>query len=281
MKEGSNSNPSSRSGCRLYVGTSGYSHTDWSEAGFYPPGTAADRMLSLYTRRFATTELTACWYQLPRAETVERHRQQAPPDFLFAVKLTRCLTHEIDARRWPELAGHYREGIAPLVQAGQLAAILVQLPPAFDRTPTHRRHLAALLDALRGLPLAVEFHHCSWISRRVLEELQHRRISLVIVDGPDLPDLFPVWETVTNPDLFYVRFYGRNTRGWRSEKAAARFDYCYSEDELRRWAEERIVPLSRRARRGVLYFANHVRAQAPQNALRLIELLRKEGMTVI
>ncbi|MEN8808039.1 MAG: DUF72 domain-containing protein, partial [Desulfobacterales bacterium] len=87
--------------CRLYVGTSGYSYTEWVAAGFYPPGTSPGRMLALYARHFSMTEINATAYQLPRAETLERRRRQVPPTFLFAVRLTRTLTHEIDAQRWP------------------------------------------------------------------------------------------------------------------------------------------------------------------------------------
>lgn len=264
--------------CRLYVGTSGYAYTEWAAAGFYPAGTTADRMLALYARRFSITELNATAYQLPRAETVERRRRQVPPDFLFAVRLTRTLTHEIDFQRWPGLALEYRDGLAPLIQTRQLAAVLIQLPPTFDRTPTHRRHLAALLDALQGLPLAVEFRHRSWVKDQVLNELEQRRTALVVVDGPALPDLFPVWEAVTNPEFFCVRFYGRNTEGWHSTKPSRQFDYCYADDELCEWIERRIEPLIRRARRGILLFSNHVRAQAPQNAQRMIRLMRARGI---
>jgi len=264
--------------CRLYVGTSGYSYTEWVTAGFYPAGTTTDRMLALYARRFSVTELNATAYQLPRAETVERRRRQVPPDFLFAARLTRTLTHEIDFQRWPDLALEYRDGLAPLVQTHQLVVVLIQFPPTFDRTPIHRRHLAALLDALQGLPLAVEFRHRSWAKDRVLHELEQRQTTLVVVDGPPLPDVFPVWEAVTNPELFCVRFYGRNTGGWHSAKPSRQFDYCYADDELCEWIESRIEPLSRCARKGILLFGNHVRAQAPQNAQRMIRLLRERGI---
>lgn len=270
----------SHTSCRIFVGTSGYSYTEWAEAAFYPPGTSPAKMLSVYARRFSITELSHTWYQLPRAETIERYRRQTPPDFLFTARLTRALTHEIDLQRWPDVAVCYRDGIAPLVQAGQLAAVLIQLPPTFDRTPIHRKHLAALLDRLHGLPLAIEFRHRSWANDRVLAELERRRVALVVVDGPDLPALFPALNAVTNPELFYVRFYGRNAGGWRSGKTSVQFDYNYSDEELREWAESKIDFLSRRARRGVLFFNNHVRAQAPENARRLIRILKERGMTV-
>ncbi len=266
--------------CRLYVGTSGYSYTEWVAAGFYPPGTSPGRMLALYARHFSMTEINATAYQLPRAETLERRRRQVPPTFLFAVRLTRTLTHEIDAQRWPGLAQDYRDGLAPLIQTRQLAAVLIQLPPTFDRTTAHRRHLAALLDVLRGLPLAVEFRHRSWANDRVLNELERRQVALVTVDGPPTPTIFPVRDAVTSPDLFCIRFYGRNGSGWRSGKTSRQFDYCYTDDELCEWVEDRIGQLSRRTGRGILLFNNHVQAQAPQNALRMIRLLRRAGWPV-
>jgi uncharacterized protein YecE (DUF72 family) len=264
----------------LYVGTSGYSYTEWVTAGFYPPGTSPGRMLALYARHFSVTEINATAYQLPRAETLERRRRQVPPAFLFAVRLTRTLTHEIDVQRWPGLAQEYRDGIAPLVQARQLAAVLIQLPPTFDRTAGHRRHLAALLDTLQGLPLAIEFRHRSWANDRVLHELERRRVALVVADGPPVPTIFPVQEAVTSPELFCIRFYGRNASGWHSGRVSRQFDYCYGDDELYGWIEERIARLSRRTRRGLLLFGNHVQAQAPENALRMIRLLRGAGWPV-
>jgi uncharacterized protein YecE (DUF72 family) len=116
----------------------------------------------------------------------------------------------VDADGWPAQAALYREGVAPLVQSGQLLAVLVQLPPFFRRNPENRRYLARLLDALAGLPLAVEFRHASWATDRVFAALKERRVTLACVDAPERKDLFPPLAMVTNPDLFYIRFHGRN-----------------------------------------------------------------------
>jgi len=265
--------------CTLFVGTSGYSYTEWVEAGFYPEGTPSARMLSLYAREFSITELNYTWYQMPRAEAVERQRSLAPPGFLFSAKLTRTLTHEIDPKDWKKDAASYRDGVIPLLQAGQLAAVLIQLPPSFTRTSENRRYLAALMAELEGLPMAVEFRHRSWEDPRVFTELKKRRAALVNVDAPDLPDLFPTRDVVTCSDLFYVRFHGRNAKGWRSGKMHLKFDYSYSDAELKDWIDNRIAPMAAQARRGILFFNNHVRAQAPENAKRLIRLLQDRGLS--
>ena len=263
---------------RIQVGTSGYAYNEWIDAGFYPPGTASGRMLPLYAQTFAVTELNYTWYQMPRAAALGRMLQQVPPDFRFAIKLTRTMTHEVDPGQWRGQVVRYRDGIAPLLLSGQLAAVLMQLPPAFDRAPAHRRYLANLLDALEGLPVAVEFRHVSWAVDSVFAELEKRRVTLVTVDAPRLSHLFPPLAVVTNPDLFYLRFHGRNTSGWRSGNMQKQFDYRYSGSELRAATVERIVPMAHAAARGLIFFNNHVRGQAPADARRLTALLAEQGL---
>jgi len=262
----------------LLVGTSGYSYGEWTDAGFYPPGTKAGDMLPIYARTFPITELNYTWYQMPKAAAVERMRQKTPPGFCFAAKLTRTLTHEVDPDGWRGQAAQYRDGIAPLLQSRQLKAVLVQLPPGFRRSPENRRYLATLLDELADMPVAVEFRHASWANDRVFAELERRRTTLVAVDEPDLPGLFPCLDVVTNPDLIYVRFHGRNAGGWRTGNMQKQFDYDYREKELQQWAAGPIRSMAEQAREGVVFFNNHVRAQAPRNAIKLIELLVSMGL---
>jgi uncharacterized protein YecE (DUF72 family) len=264
---------------QVRVGTCGYSYTEWAEAGFYPRGTRAAHMLSLYAERFSVTELNHTWYQMPRAEAIERQRQRVPPEFLFAVKLNRALTHEVDPGTWREQAAAFRDGVAPLVLARQLLAVLVQLPNSFGRTPEARHQLAALLDELAGLPLAVEFRNAAWATDRVLAELERRRVTLVTVDEPRLRGLFPILEQVTHPGLVYVRLHGRNGRGWYSGSKDKQFDYHYSDEELYEWAL-RIERMLQSARRGVVFFNNHVAAQAPRNAQTLARMLRQRNLAV-
>jgi uncharacterized protein YecE (DUF72 family) len=237
-------------------------------------------MLGLYARAFPVTELNYTWYQLPKAAALSRMRELVPAEFRFAAKLTRTLTHEIDPDRWRNQVSLYRDGIAPLVQSRQLLAILAQLAPGFERTLKNRQYLAALLDELAGLPVAVEFRHRSWIQDRVFDELARRKVVLVAVDEPELPDLLPPLDVVTSPDLFYIRFHGRNTAGWQSGNLQKKFDYNYKDEELQGWVEERIPRMAGKARNGILFFNNHVRGQAPENARRMATLLARQGFDV-
>ena len=259
--------------CPVLIGTSGYSYTEWVDSGFYPQGTRAPEMLSLYASSFPIVELNYTWYQMIRAEAISRMIAKAPDSFLFAAKLTRTLTHERD-RDWRQELKLYREGIKPLQQ--QLAAILIQLPPDFDWTRNNRCYLAHLLDGLQGFPLAVEFRHISWARDSVFAELEQRRVTLVTVDAPSLPGLFPCLDIVTNPALFFVRFHGRNHQGWQSGNMQKKFDYSYSAEELQEWNDRYLSSLRSKAAQGVIFFNNHVRAQAPGNASLLREILHQE-----
>lgn len=261
--------------CKLFVGTSGYSYGEWIESGFYPSGTHSSNMLDFYTKIFHTTELNYTWYQMPKAPAIERMCTKVPKNFKFAAKLTRTMTHEIKKGQWTKEVMLYRQGIEPLIQSQKLLCILIQLPPYFERSINFRNYLAALLDELAGLPIAIEFRHDSWANDKVFSELERRKVTLVSVDEPDLPNLFPRLDVVTNPDLFYVRFHGRNSKGWRSGNMQKQFDYDYAQWELAQWASTIKTTLMAQAATGGIFFNNHVRGQAPKNALRLIDLLFK------
>jgi uncharacterized protein YecE (DUF72 family) len=264
--------------CRLWVGTSGYSYAEWADEGFYPAGTPPGRMLPVYARFFCIVELNYTWYQMPKPQALERMASQAPPDFRFTAKLTRSLTHEVEPAQWHGEASRYRDGISVLIQSGQLMAILAQFPPNFDRVLKNRKFLATLLDELDGIPLAVEFRHRSWAHDRVFDELERRKITLVTVDTPSLPGLFPSLDVITNPELFYIRFHGRNERGWRSGSMQKQFDYHYTDEQLSELANGPVAKMARQARSGVIFFNNHVRGQAVDNAGTLLSILADIGL---
>ena len=261
---------------KLFVGTSGYSYGEWIDSGFYPSGTHSSNMLDFYTQIFHATELNYTWYQMPKAPAIERMCTKVPKNFKFAAKLTRTMTHEVKKGQWAKEVMLYRQGIEPLIQHQKLLCVLIQLPPYFKRSITFRNYLAALLDELAGLPVAVEFRHDSWANDKVFSELERRKVTLVSVDEPDLPDLFPRLDVITNPDLFYIRFHGRNSKGWRSGNMQKQFDYDYAHWELAKWAATIKTAMMQNTAGGGIFFNNHVRGQAPKNALHLIDLLLKD-----
>ena len=254
----------------IMIGTSGYSYGDWVGT-VYPSGCSPRDFLSLYARSFSCTELNFTYYRYPEPRTMERMLRVVGDDFRFAVKGHQSLTHQPDAD-CAETARRFREGIAPLIEAGQLTAVLLQFPFSFHYTAPNRTRLDALCRAFDTIPLALEFRNNEWQRDSVIGGLTQRGVALVNVDGPLLPGLPRPTSLVTAP-LGYVRFHGRNAANWWSGDTASRYDYLYTEDDLSPWVS-RIGSMAAGASRGVMVmFNNHWRGQAVQNACQLSTLL--------
>ena len=74
-------------------------------------------------------------------------------------------------------------------------------------------------------------------------------------------------------DVAYVRFHGRNAeKWWKHDKAWERYDYTYSEDELREWLP-RIQLLEDQAPLTLVYANNHYKGQSVDTLNKLQRLL--------
>jgi uncharacterized protein YecE (DUF72 family) len=259
---------------RILVGTSGYSYDDWV-GRFYPEGTARQDFLSLYAREFSVVELNFSYYQQPNPRTLDRMLSVTTPDFSFTLKAHRSMTHEI-GETWERDIDVFRAGIQPLVDAGRLAAVLLQFPYSFAYTAESRSRLSTLCGKLDGLPLAVEFRKSEWLREAVLEGLRERGVALVSVDEPALPKLLPPI-TETTGGFGYVRFHGRNKEAWWTGDNASRYDYLYDSSELGEWVQ-RIRAIIERVPVLLLFFNNHWRGNAAQNAREMRLLLQRHGL---
>jgi uncharacterized protein YecE (DUF72 family) len=258
----------------ILIGTSGFSYEDWV-GPVYPEGTPQQDFLGLYAASFPAVELNFTYYQMPKASALERMAIATPDAFRFALKAHQSLTHQPGEDAVKDIAA-FRAGIDPLVRAGKLSAVLLQFPYSFHYLPESRRRLAALLDGLAGLPLAVEFRNAEWQKDSVIEGLRERGVTLAGVDEPDLPKLLKPTAEVTSP-LAYIRFHGRNKENWWKGDNVTRYDWLYSEAELREWVP-RIRAILRKAKVLLAFFNNHRRGMAAQNARDLGRILKEEKL---
>lgn len=74
------------------IGCSGWVYKTWAQT-FYPPGLAQARWLAHYASVFDTVELNSTFYRLARPGAAARWVEQTPPEFTFAAKASRYLTH--------------------------------------------------------------------------------------------------------------------------------------------------------------------------------------------
>jgi uncharacterized protein YecE (DUF72 family) len=235
------------------VGCSGWNYADW-RGRFYPQGLPARRWLAHYAKKFDTVEVNSTFYRLARPAAVAAWVADTPPDFLFAVKASRYLTHMRRLRDLEQGVARLYDGIAPLVESPKLGPVLWQLPANFHRNDDR---LAAALGRLPPGRHCFEFRHASWFVEPVYDVLRAHAAALVYGDDPRRP--FQVLE-LTAPWTF-LRFH-HGHRGRRGN---------YSDTELREWAA-RIRPL-RQAAEVFAYFNNDWEAFAPRNARRLRALL--------
>ena len=257
----------------IWIGTSGYSFKDWV-GPFYPAGTRSDEMLEYYARSFPSVEINATYYRLPRPESFAAMARRTPPGFRFMVKLHREVTHE--QTRNAEAFTQFLRVIEPLEDAGKYHGALAQFPWAFRNNACNRDYLRRLREHYPVLPLFVEFRHDSWARPETNALLSEIAAGYCSVDEPDLPGLFPrVAELVG--DVGYFRFHGRNAKDWWGGDNAGRYNYLYSDDELKEWVEK-IREIGQRSRETFVFFNNCHAGRAVQNARRMAEMLALPGL---
>jgi uncharacterized protein YecE (DUF72 family) len=238
---------------RAYIGISGWNYEEWRTT-FYA-GCPRGERLAHCARHFSAIEVNGTFYRLQSCATFRGWRTQTPPDFRFAIKSNRYLTHNLKLTRPIDPIRLERSRAAGLGK--KLAAVVWQLPRNFQRNLPRLETFARALRLWRSTRHAIEFRHPSWFDDEVAACLRRHRIAVCQSDAPD----WPLWDAVTT-DLVYVRLHGHT----------ALYASPYTDRELRVWA--------RRVRRWLndrctvhVYFDNTAHGHAPRNAARLLELL--------
>lgn len=261
-------------GCELRIGTSGYDYPEW-RGKLYAPGLPRASFLEAYGESFSTLELNFSYYGMPRAASVAALLARASSRLDFSIKAHRSLTHEVDPATWRERAAEFRTGIEPLARSGRLASILLEFPASFHYEPERRRYLDRLLAEFAPYPLVTEFRRREWFNARLVEGLRARGVALCALDLPRLEGGPPLADLLT-ADLAYLRCHGRRAETWWTGDSAGRYDYFYSGEELSGLAD-RVEVLAAGARKLRVYFNNHARGQAVDNARGLLEILEARG----
>ena len=288
---------------------------------WYPPGVPAGERLAYYANHFDTVEVDSTYYRLPAEPMVARWAERTPEGFVMPIKAFGLMTrHPVKLEALPpdlrdeaptdergrvdrpsrefrgEVFRRFLEALEPLRSAGKLGGILFQFPSYVVYKERSLDYLQWAREQLGKDEMLVEFRHVSWFddehradTLRFLEELGAAN---VIVDAPRIEgakNVIPTVLALTNPTA-YVRFHGRNASTWnkRGGSAAERFDYLYSDDELREWVGP-LRELAEEAEQAYAFFNNNATspdgrggrmAQAAANAKALQRLLQAEKVPV-
>ncbi len=157
------------------------------------------------------------------------------PDLRFTAKLFHSFTHEREPA--PTDERDFKAGIAPIVDAQRLGAILIQFPWPFKNEQDNREYLWQLQARFREYPLVVEVRDASWITADILDTFAVLGLGFCNIDQPIFQRFVKPLAHTTSA-VGYVRLHGRSYQNWFSRKAdvGGRYDHLYSLDELEPWA---------------------------------------------
>ena len=198
---------------RVLAGASGYAFKEW-QGTFYPEKIKSDEMLAFYAARLPTVEINNTFYRMPKPAVLENWAQATPPEFRFAIKASRRITHDarIKADAADSVAYLYRM-LASLPD--KLGAVLFQLPPNLKKDLPRLDAFLQMLPA--GHRAAFEFRNESWFDDDTYALLRRAGAALVLSEREDNAPP-PLVETAP---WGYLRL--------RLEQ--------YSDEDLKRWAE--------------------------------------------
>jgi uncharacterized protein YecE (DUF72 family) len=179
------------------IGCSGWNYRDW-RGPVYPVDLPVRRWFEHYATIFDTVEINNTFYRLPPPETMEHWARQAPPGFLYAVKLGQFGSHRMKLRDAASWLPNHLDRVERLGPA--LGPNLVQLPPRWKRNAERLDEFLTIAPS--SLRWAVELRDPSWIHDDVFDVLARHDAALV------LHDLLPAQPWERTASWTYLRFHG-------------------------------------------------------------------------
>ena len=166
---------------KMRVGTAGWSIPKPHATKFPSEGTHLER----YARCFPAVEINSSFHRPHKPVTYARWAESVPPDFRFAVKLPREITHQRKLVGTEEPLGYFLTAIRALDD--RLGPVLMQLPPSlrYDEVSA-----GAFLETLRAQfdgDMVCEPRHPTWFTDAVDTMLSRFQIARVAADPPPVP----------------------------------------------------------------------------------------------
>jgi uncharacterized protein YecE (DUF72 family) len=255
---------------KIRVGPAGWDYPDWKGAVYPRKPPKGFDPLPYLAGYFDTIEINSTFYRPARPDVAATwaERVSQNPRFRFTSKLWRRFTHERDTAWTSEDVKVASGAFKVLKDCGRLGAVLLQFPWSFRRDASSEEWLRDLFKAFGEFPLVLEVRHETWNSPEMLSDLTERGVGLVNVDQPLFKNSLKA-SSHSSSAVGYVRLHGRNYKEWFRKDAGRdeRYDYLYSEAELRPWVE-RIKEIAARPGTREVYAVtnNHRVGKAPANA---------------
>jgi uncharacterized protein YecE (DUF72 family) len=208
-------------------------------------------MLAFYAQQLPTVEINNTFYRMPSPALLERWSAATPADFVFALKCSRRITHELRLHDAQSAVERFAKGAATL--GSKLGPVLFQLPPWLHKDLERlQAFLTVLAQVGQGIRAAFEFRHASWFSEDVYATLRTAKAALCIAEAEKLET--PLQATSS---WGYLRLR-------REDYTEAALDAWAGRIAQQPWSEAYV-------------FVKHETAEAPALAGRLLAALRASG----
>jgi uncharacterized protein YecE (DUF72 family) len=230
------------------IGTSGWVYRHWM-GPFYTAGMPSPQLLPFYAAHFNSVEVNYSFYRLPARSVFEGWREGTPPNFVFAVKGSRYLSHLKKLKDPEEPLARLMDRAAGLGE--KLGPILFQFPSMWAADPLRLATFLMALERYTPQRFAFEFRHDSWLKPDIYALLEQAGAALCLPVSPQVP----LDVRLTAP-WTYVRMH------------CGQWGTGYSDDELAAWAE-RVRGFLRLDADVYVYFNNDPEGHAVRDAARL------------
>ena len=258
----------------IRVGPAGWNYRDWNGIVYPKPKPRGFDELIYISQYFDVVEINSSYYGPPRPSSAKKWIESVSsnPRFRFTAKVFHSFTHE--RRPAPNDEKEFKEGIAPIAEAGHLGALLLQFPWSFKFSSENRQYLVGLQKRFSEYPLVVEVRHASWLDEEILDLLSELGVGICNIDQPLFHRSVKPAADLTS-GIGYVRLHGRNYRNWFSAKAdvRGRYDHLYSLDELDPWIT-RAKQIAKDADETYVISNNHNLGKAAVNAVEFLSVLK-------
>ncbi len=192
---------------RTFIGTAGWSIPRASAERFPGDGTHLVR----YARVLRCAEINSSFHRPHARRTYEKWAASTPPEFRFAVKIPRAITHDQKLRRARVPLDRFLEETAGL--GAKRGPLLVQLPPslAFD-SRVAARFFTLLRERYDGV-VVCEPRHATWFLPQAGALLARFGVARVAADPSPAPggDRPGGWGGIV-----YFRLHGSPQKYWSS-----------------------------------------------------------------
>jgi uncharacterized protein YecE (DUF72 family) len=169
---------------KIHIGTSGWAYPSW-KPGFYPQAVSQKKFLEYYATQLNSVEVNYTFRHLPTASTLAAWLASSGSGFCFSFKAPQKLTHILRLKNAAETVAALSRALTPVVSAGQMGVVLLQLPPNFKADVPRLDSFLADAGAC-GLRMAFEFRHETWFCEEVYEALRRHGVALCAAESDDL-----------------------------------------------------------------------------------------------